>query len=77
MDKLVNDLLELCKMKKINIESYQKFDVSKEIQMSITVFESIMFEKEIMLETNIDDSIYFTGDKEDIKHIISTILDNI
>ena len=64
-------------MKKINIESYQKFDVSKEIQMSITVFESIMFEKEIMLETNIDDSIYFTGDKEDIKHIISTILDNI
>ena len=76
MDKLVNDLLTLSKMEKINVRNYQKFDLSKEVQMSISVFESIMYEKEIKLETNIDENIYFIGEKEDIKHIISIILDN-
>ena len=32
--------------------------------------------KKIKLETNINEGIEFTGDKEDIKHIISIILDN-
>lgn len=76
MDKLVNDLLTLSKMENTNNRNYQKFDLSKEVQMSIAVFESIIFEKEIKLETNIDESIYFIGDKEDIKHIVSIILDN-
>ena len=76
MDKLVNDLLTLSKMEKINVRNYQKFNLSKEVQMSIAVFESIIYEKEIKLETNIDENIHFIGEKEDIKHIISIILDN-
>lgn len=76
MDKLVNDLLTLSKMESTNNRNYQKFDLSKEVQMSIAVFESIIFEKEIKLETNIDENISFIGDKEDIKHIVSIIMDN-
>ena len=44
--------------------------------MTVAVFESMIYEKEIKLESNIDENIYFNGDKEDIKHIISIILDN-
>ena len=33
-------------------------------------------EKKIKLETNINDGIEFNGEKEDIKHIISILLDN-
>ena len=52
------------------------FDLSKEVQMSVFVFESMMYEKKITLETNISEQIEFNGDKEDIKHIISILLDN-
>ena len=76
MNKLVNDLLTLSKMENIKDINIQKFDLSKEIQISVAVFESMIYEKEIKLETNIDEGILFNGEKEDIKHIISIILDN-
>ena len=76
MNKLVNDLLTLARMENTNSTNFQKFDLSKEVQMSVAVFESMIFEKEIKLEINIDEGIVFNGDKEDIKHIISIILDN-
>ena len=76
MGKLVNDLLILAKMEKSNVSNFQKFDASKVIQMSVAVFESMIFEKKIKLETNIEEGIEINGDKEDIKHIISIILDN-
>lgn len=76
MNKLVNDLLTLARMENTNSANIQKFDLSKEVQMSTAVFESMIYEKEIKLETNINEGILFNGDKEDIKHIISIILDN-
>ena len=75
MNKLVNDLLTLARMENINSNN-QVFDLSKEVQMSIAVFESMIYENKIKLETNIAEGIEFKGEKEDIKHIISIILDN-
>ncbi|MBR0351392.1 MAG: HAMP domain-containing histidine kinase [Clostridia bacterium] len=76
MNKLVNDLLTLAKMENTNRINKEKFDLSKEVQMSVAVFESMIYEKKINLETNIKENIFFNGDKDDIKHIISIILDN-
>ena len=76
MNKLVNDLLILSKMENIKNVNMQKFDLSKAVEMEIAVFESMIYEKEIKLETNIEEGIYFNGEKEDIKHVISIILDN-
>ena len=76
MNKLVNELLILAKTENTNIRNNQKFNLSKEIQFSVSSFESIIYEKNIKLETNIDSNIEFIGDKEDIKHIISILLDN-
>ena len=76
MNKLVNDLLVLARMENTNTTNNQKFDLSKEVQMSVSVFESMMYEKKNKLETNIAEGIEFIGDKGDIKHIISIILDN-
>ncbi len=76
MNKLVNDLLSLAKMENTKNINYQKFDLSKEVQMAVAVFESLIYEKEIKLKTNISEGISFNGDKEDIKHLISIILDN-
>ena len=76
MNKLVNDLLVLARMENTKTEPNQKFDLSKEVQMAVSSFESMIYEKKIELETNISEGIEFNGDKEDIKHIISIILDN-
>lgn len=76
MNKLVNDLLVLARMENTNTSNNQKFDLSKEVQMAVSVFESMIYEKKIELETNISEGLEFNGDKEDIKHIISIILDN-
>ena len=76
MNKLVNDLLTLAKMENTSNINIQKFDLSKESKMAVAVFESMIYEKNIKLETNIKDDIYFNGEKEDIKHIVSIILDN-
>ena len=76
MNKLVNELLILAKMENNNSVKSQKFNLSKEAQMSVAVFESMTYEKKIKLKTNIDDNIEFKGEKEDIKHIVSIILDN-
>ena len=76
MNKLVNDLLVLAKMENVKNTNYQKFDLSKEVQMSVAVFESMIFEKKINLETNIKDGIEFVGEREDIKQVVSILLDN-
>ncbi len=76
MNKLVNDLLTLARMENTDVSNNQDFDLSKEVQMTVAVFESMIYEKEIKLETNINENIHFNGEKEDIKHIISILLDN-
>lgn len=76
MNKLVNELLLLAKMEDTTFNNYKKFDLSKEIKMIISVFESMAYEKQINLITNIQDDIEFTGNKEDIKHILSILIDN-
>ena len=76
MNKLVNDLLTLARMENTTTANNQDFDLSKEVQMTVAVFESMIYEKEIKLETNINENIHFNGEKEDIKHIISILLDN-
>ena len=76
MNKLVNDLLVLARMENQTTSNNQKFNLSKEVEMSVSVFESMIYEKKIMLETKINEGIEFNGDKEDIKHIISILIDN-
>ena len=63
-------------MENTNNDNYQKFDLSKEVQMEVAVFESIIYEKEIVLKQNIEEGVFFNGESEDIKHIVSIILDN-
>lgn len=77
MNKLVNDLLLLAKMENVeNAKNYEKFNISEEIEIMISMFESMAYEKNVLIKSNIQKDIYFNGDKEDIKHIVSTLVDN-
>lgn len=77
MDKLINELLLLAKIENIDdIKSYETFDVSNQVEMCASVFESMAYEKKVKIITNIQKGIKLNGNKQDIEHIVSTMLDN-
>lgn len=77
MDKLINELLLLTKIENVNdIQEYKTFNVSKEVEMIGSMFECVAYEKNVKLNSNIQENIMMNGNKEDIKHILSTIIDN-
>lgn len=77
MNKLINELLLLTKIENIdNMKEYQQFDISKEIEIICSMFESMAYEKNVKLSSNIQKEIMMNGNKEDVEHIVSTLLDN-
>ena len=77
MNKLINELLLLAKIENVdNIKEYEIFDISKQVNIIVSMFESMAYEKNIKLNSNIQENVMFNGNKEDIEHIVSTLLDN-
>lgn len=77
MNKLINELLFLAKMenKQANKE-YEKIELSNEVEIIVSMFESMAYENNIKINSNIQNNIIVYMEKEDIKHILSTLLDN-
>jgi len=77
MDKLINELLLLAKVENVgDIKKYERFNLSTQIETSATVFESMAYEKQVKIVTNIQNDIYINGNKQDFEHIVSTLVDN-
>ena len=77
MNKLINELLLLAKIENVdNIKEYVQLNLSQEIEITLSMFESMAYEKEITIESNIEEDIIFRANKEDIGHIVSTLTDN-
>jgi signal transduction histidine kinase len=77
MNKLINELLLLAKIENIdNIKAHNQFDISKEIEIVASMFESMAYEKNVKLNTKLQENISINGNKEDIEHILSTLIDN-
>lgn len=77
MDKLINNLLYLAKTENIKeIKNKETFDLSSEIKMISSMFGSMAYEKKIQINYNIAENIKFNGAKEDIKRILSTLIEN-
>lgn len=77
MNKLINELLLLAKIENVdNIKEYIELNLSKEVEIILSMFESVAYEKGVIIESNIDENIMLKGNKEDIQHIVSTLTDN-
>ena len=59
-----------------NIQERKIFDVSKETEMTISMFERMAYERNVKLSSKIQENIMINGNKEDIEHILSTLIDN-
>ena len=76
MDKLVNKLLILAELEDNREIGNEEINLSREIKLITSVFESMAYDKQIKLETNIEEDIKYHCDKEDIKSILSVLIDN-
>lgn len=77
MDKLVNNLLSFARVENNNSkDDYIEFDISKTILGSTMVFESLAYEREIQLKENIEENLRFKGNNNEIKQLLSILLDN-
>lgn len=78
MDKLVNSLLSLARVENNsnNKDDFKSFDLSKTVLGTSMVFESLAYEKGIELINDIQENINYKGIDEEIKSVISILLEN-
>lgn len=78
MNQLITDLLDLTKLETVNNHknTYDLKDLSKIIEMQILTFESIAFEEGILLEYDIEENLMFHCEENQMKQLISILLDN-
>ena len=74
MNCLIKKLLNLAKMEDDIIKSnYKLTNISKVVELSALTYESLMFEKSIKLNINIQNDISFLCDVDQIKELMSII----
>lgn len=77
MNCLIKKLLNLAKMEDDIIKSnYKLTNISKVVELSALTYESLMFEKSIKLNIDIQNDISFLCDVDQIKELMSILLDN-
>ena len=77
MDKLINNLLFLAKIENTaHMKSNEIVDISEEMLLTSSMFESMAYEKNIKMNYNIDENIKMKCYKEDIKQVVSILIDN-
>ena len=76
MNNLIVKLLGLAKLENKKEEVYSEINLSKTVGMSILTFESLIFERNIDFEYNIQENINFQCNADDIKELISILIDN-
>ncbi|VYT99447.1 GHKL domain-containing protein [Clostridium tertium] len=77
MAKLIDDMLSLTKLdSNIIVEEKVTFDFSKALNSILLAFEAVVFENNIILETEIQENISLKANKEEIKKLCSILLDN-
>lgn len=75
MNKLVIDLLSLARLEKDKNE-YSTINLSKLIEKTLLPLESLMYENNIKLDYQLDDTIEYNCNQEQIKQLLVILLDN-
>ncbi len=76
MSNLISRLLDLSKTEYLKKENFSKNNISMIIEKRALIFESLAYEKNITIETNITEKINYLCHKESIDELISILIDN-
>ncbi len=76
MNNLITKLLDLSKSEYLKSENFSKNNLSMIVEKRTLTFESLAYEKNITIETNIMEKIDFSCHKESIDELVSILVDN-
>ena len=77
MNKLINELLTLTKIENIDtLRKTENINIADEISNAISRFESMAKENKVNVKSKLQESVIINGNKEDLEHILSTLIDN-
>jgi signal transduction histidine kinase len=77
MRHLVEGLLELARADNGTMQiHFEKTDLSAVVFNEVLPFEALFFERELMLETNIEPEIFVHGSEEYLRQVLGILLDN-
>ncbi len=77
MRHLVEGLLELARADNGTMQiHFEKTDLSALVFNEVLPFEALFFERELMLETNIEPEIFVHGSEEYLRQVLDILLDN-
>lgn len=77
MSNLITNLLDLAKLESGNrTKQYEIINLSLLVEKAILTFEGLAYEKNIQLDYQIKDNISFKCNNEEIKQLLSILLDN-
>lgn len=77
MEQLVKGLMTLAAVDDVSDKtSHSLFDLSKAAMSICLPFESLAFEKGIIIDTDIPQNIQFVGNEEQLKQLVSILLNN-
>ncbi len=76
MSNLITRLLDLSKTEYLKKENFSKNNLSMIIEKRALTFESLAYEKNITIETNILEKVNFLCHKESIDELVSILIDN-
>ena len=76
MNHLIKNLLDLAKLENGSKENYTSNNLSKIVDKQVLTFESVMFEKNIELDSKIDENITINSNADELKQLVSIIIDN-
>ncbi len=76
MSNLITRLLDLSKTEYLKKENFSKTDISIIIEKRALTFESLAYEKNITIETNIAEKVNISCHKESIDELVSILIDN-
>ena len=76
MNNLITKLLDLSKSEYLKSENFTSNNLSIIVEKRALTFESLAYEKNITIETNITEKINFLCHKESIDELVSILVDN-
>ncbi|MDD2511360.1 MAG: ATP-binding protein [Syntrophomonas sp.] len=77
MASLVDDMLALARIDYMEAKPlFTRFDLSQTLSSTLLAFEAIFYEKHISLKQEIQEDVFLNGEKENIKKVISILIDN-
>lgn len=77
MNDLISDLLDLAKLENgVSKENYNMNNLSKVVETSLLTFESLIYEKKIKFDYNVQKDINMCCNSNQIKQLVAILIDN-